>query len=206
MYRVALLIETSKAFGRGLLAGVGRYVRLHGHWSTFVDERGLSDAIPEWVESGDFDGLIVRASQRETLEHVLSFGIPTICLGEENPPCTNSVMNDDVACAELAAEHLLERGFSNFGYLGHRGFIWSDVRREHFQQKLAEAGKSCIVLEASSETTRRAPWYQRRHRLASWIDACQTRNTRLLRCGSTYDLEVCPWKIGSSPSRLLRLC
>ena len=66
-------------------------------------------------------------------------------------------MNDDVACAELAAEHLLERGFSNFGYLGHRGFIWSDVRREHFQQKLAEAGKSCIVLEASSETTRRAP-------------------------------------------------
>ena len=62
MYRVALLIETSKAFGRGLLAGVGRYVRLHGHWSTFVDERGLSDAIPEWVESGDFDGLIVRSS------------------------------------------------------------------------------------------------------------------------------------------------
>lgn len=193
MYRVALLIETSKAFGRGLLAGVGRYVRLHGHWSTFVDERGLSDAIPEWVESGDFDGLIVRASQRETLEHVLSFGIPTICLGEENPPCTNSVMNDDVACAELAAEHLLERGFSNFGYLGHRGFIWSDVRREHFQQKLAEAGKCCSVLEASSESTRRAPWYQRRHRLASWIEALP-KPVGILAC---YDaaartiLEVC---------------
>ena len=75
LYRVALLIETSKAFGRGLLSGVGRYARLHGQWSTFVDERGLADAIPDWVESGDFDGIIVRASRRETLEHVIGFGI-----------------------------------------------------------------------------------------------------------------------------------
>ena len=139
LYRVALLIETSKAFGRGLLSGVGRYARLHGQWSTFVDERGLADPIPDWVESGDFDGIIVRASRRETLEHVIGFGIPTICLGEENPASATSVMNDDVRCAELAAEHLLERGFANFGYLGHRGFVWSDVRRDHFQQALTRA-------------------------------------------------------------------
>jgi len=169
LYRVALLIETSKAFGRGLLSGVGRYARLHGQWSTFVDERGLADPIPDWVESGDFDGIIVRASQRETLEYVIGFGLPTICLGEENPPFAISVMNDDVQCAELAAEHLLERGFSNFGYLGHRGLVWSDVRRDHFQQALRRAGRDCEVLEASSETTREAPWYQRRQRLAAWI-------------------------------------
>ena len=123
LYRVALLIETSKAFGRGLLAGVGHFARLHGQWSTFVDERGLSDPIPDWVASGDFDGIIVRASHRETLEQVIGFGIPTICLGEENPSSAISVMNDDEACAELAARHLLERGFSNFGFLGHRGFV-----------------------------------------------------------------------------------
>ena len=169
LYRVALLIETSKAFGRGLLSGVGRYARLHGQWSTFVDERGLADPIPDWVESGDFDGIIVRASRRETLEHVIGFGIPTICLGEENPASATSVMNDDVRCAELAAEHLLERGFANFGYLGHRGFVWSDVRRDHFQQALTRAGRDCDVLEASIETTREAPWYQRRQRLAAWI-------------------------------------
>ncbi len=193
LYRVALLIETSKAFGRGLLAGVGRFARLHGQWSTFVDERGLSDPIPDWVESGDFDGIIVRASQRETLEYVIGFGIPTICLGEENPVSAISVMNDDEACAELAAQHLLERGFSNFGFLGHRGFIWSDVRRNRFQQALALAGKNCDVLEASIETTRQAPWYQRRERLAKWI-AGLPKPVGILAC---YDsaartiLEVC---------------
>jgi LacI family transcriptional regulator len=193
LYRVALLIETSKAFGRGLLAGVGRFARLHGQWSTFVDERGLSDPIPDWVESGDFDGIIVRASQRETLEHVIGFGIPTICLGEENPISSISVMNDDEACAELAAQHLLERGFANFGFLGHRGVNWSDVRRDHFQRALAVAGRDCNVLEASVETTCEAPWYQRRERLANWITELP-KPVGILAC---YDsaartiLEVC---------------
>ena len=193
LYRVALLIETSKAFGRGLLAGVGRFSRLHGQWSTFVDERGLSDPVPDWVESGEFDGIIARASQRETLEHVIGFGIPTICLGEENPAAAISVMNDDEACAELAAQHLLERGFSNFGFLGHRGFVWSDVRRDHFQRALALAGRGCNVLEASIETTREAPWYHRRDRLATWIGGLP-KPVGILAC---YDsaartiLEVC---------------
>lgn len=193
MYRVALLIETSKAFGRGLLAGVGRFARLHGQWSTFVDERGLSDPIPGWVESGDFDGIIVRASQRETLERVIGFGIPTICLGEENPAAAISVMNDDVACAELAAQHLLERGFRNFGFLGHRGFVWSDVRRDHFRRTLSLAGRKCDVLEASVETTREAPWYQRRESLAEWV-AGLPKPVGILAC---YDsaartiLEMC---------------
>jgi LacI family transcriptional regulator len=172
---------------------VGRFARLHGQWSTFVDERGLSDPIPDWVVSGDFDGIIARASQRETLEHVIGFGIPTICLGEENPISAISVMNDDEACAELAAQHLLERGFSNFGFLGHRGFVWSDVRRDHFQRALALAGRDCNVLEASIETTREAPWYQRRERLATWI-AGLPKPVGILAC---YDsaartiLEVC---------------
>lgn len=193
LFRVALLIETSKAFGRGLLAGVGRFARLHGQWSTFVDERGLADPVPDWVESGEFDGIIARALQRETLEHVIGFGIPTICLGEENPINAISVMNDDEACAELAAQHLLDRGFSNFGFLGHRGFVWSDVRRDHFQRALALAGRDCNVLEASIETTREAPWYQRRDRLATWI-AGLPKPVGILAC---YDsaartiLEVC---------------
>ena len=33
--RVALLVESSRAFGRGTLAGVAKYIRQHGHWSIF---------------------------------------------------------------------------------------------------------------------------------------------------------------------------
>ena len=53
--RVALLVESSRAYGRGLLHGVAEYVRLHGPWSIYMAERGLGDAPPRWLE-----GLILR--------------------------------------------------------------------------------------------------------------------------------------------------
>jgi len=193
LYRVALLIETSKAFGRGLLLGVGRYARLHGQWSTYVDERGLADPVPAWLESGEFDGIIARAAQRETLDHVTSFGIPTICLGEENPADAISVVNDDARCAELAAQHLMDRQFRNFGFLGHAGLVWSDARRDHYLKCLTTAGMKCEVLESSVDSTPGAPWYQRRERLASWITSLP-KPVGILAC---YDaaartiLEIC---------------
>lgn len=44
--RVALLIESSRASGRGLLGGIAAYVRTHGPWSVFHYERALGDAAP----------------------------------------------------------------------------------------------------------------------------------------------------------------
>ena len=34
--QVALLIETSRAYGRGLLHGINGYLRAHGPWSIYV--------------------------------------------------------------------------------------------------------------------------------------------------------------------------
>ena len=41
MRRVALLIETSRTYGRDLLRGVKRYTQEHGPWSLFVEVRDL---------------------------------------------------------------------------------------------------------------------------------------------------------------------
>ena len=36
--RILLLIETSKAYGRALLEGIGRYAETHGRWSMYVSK------------------------------------------------------------------------------------------------------------------------------------------------------------------------
>ena len=38
--KVALLIETSSSYGRGLLRGIARYARLHGPWAFFIEPGG----------------------------------------------------------------------------------------------------------------------------------------------------------------------
>src|SRR5207247_3257286 len=41
---VALLIETSRSYGRGLLRGIIRYQREHGPWSIYFEPRGVNDS------------------------------------------------------------------------------------------------------------------------------------------------------------------
>ena len=47
--RVALLIETSRAAGRGLLRGVIRYLNEHNPWSLYFRPAGLSSLPPRWL-------------------------------------------------------------------------------------------------------------------------------------------------------------
>ena len=43
---VALLIETSRSYGRGVLVGVRRYLREHGPWSVYLEPRALETQAP----------------------------------------------------------------------------------------------------------------------------------------------------------------
>jgi LacI family transcriptional regulator len=49
MKHVALLIETSSSYGRGLLHGISKYNRAHGRWSTYIRPQGMNDDLPEWL-------------------------------------------------------------------------------------------------------------------------------------------------------------
>ena len=61
--RVALLVETSKAFGRGVLRGVSRWLREHEPWSLYADERGFEEGVPPGLETWQVDGVISRVPQ-----------------------------------------------------------------------------------------------------------------------------------------------
>src|SRR5207249_3940416 len=50
--QVALLIDTSDAYGRGLIRGVGKFNREHGLWSTSL--------AANWIEDWRGDGVLLR--------------------------------------------------------------------------------------------------------------------------------------------------
>ena len=59
---VALIVETSVAYGRQILHGVSRYLRTHERWSVFLDERELLAPPPDWLLNWNGDGVICRPS------------------------------------------------------------------------------------------------------------------------------------------------
>ena len=53
---VALIVETSTAYGRSIIGGTTRYIRERGPWTVYIEQRSLQDSAPPWLEGWDGDG------------------------------------------------------------------------------------------------------------------------------------------------------
>src|SRR4051812_26502529 len=78
--RVAVLVETSRMFGRGVLEGVARFVQQHGPWAMYFQPRGLADPPPEWLGSWEGDGILARIDTPAMARAVLGTGLPAVDL------------------------------------------------------------------------------------------------------------------------------
>jgi LacI family transcriptional regulator len=62
-FHVALIIESSRGYGRGVLWGIARWVRTHGPGSISRQDRGLAEPVPPWLNAWSGHGMIVRVTQ-----------------------------------------------------------------------------------------------------------------------------------------------
>ena len=167
---VALLIETSNAYARGLLRGVAAYVREHDPWSIHLLEQGRGDAPPGWLAQWRGDGIIARIETQRIARAVGRSGVPVIDVSAaRHIPSIPWVETDDEAIARLAAEHLMERGFRQFAYCGEPRFNWSRWRLEHFVRIVGEAGFASTVYPHAACAGRRASGNRERQRLIRWV-------------------------------------
>jgi LacI family transcriptional regulator len=144
--QVAVLIETSNAYGRGLLRGVMAYVREHSNWIMRLAEHGRGEVKRHELADWQGHGLLARIENAKIAAVVRGCARPAVDLSAARLlPHLPWVETDDAAIARLAAEHLLERGLRHFGYSGDPRFNWSKWRQEHFCRYLAKSGYRCAV-------------------------------------------------------------
>jgi LacI family transcriptional regulator len=151
--RVALLIESSRSYGRELLMGIAKYVRIHGPWSIEFEEGDPTEHFPKWFDRWKWDGIIARVSTPAMAEVIRRTGVPVVDLSGNLPEFRfPRIRSDEEAVGRLAAEHLLERGFKNFAFCGFNGTDWSDLRRANFERRVSEAGFGCKAFEYAVPT------------------------------------------------------
>lgn len=138
---VALLIESSRAYGRGLLQGVAKYVREHGPWYISLQERSFGDEVPIWLEKWQGDGIITRLDNVAMAGAVRRWRVPTVYLRNVPPELkVPSVLTDNAAVSRAAFEHLHDRGFRHFAFCGFNGADYSDERRNGFVNAVTAIG------------------------------------------------------------------
>lgn len=145
---VAVLIETSNAYARGLLQGVVHYIREHRPWSFHLMEQGRGDDPPPWLAGWKGDGIIARIETPRIARAVVRTGLPAVDLSAARlVPTLPWVETNDEEIARLAAEHLLKRGFKRFAFCGDARFNWSVWRGKHFAARIAAAGYHCAIFQ-----------------------------------------------------------
>lgn len=146
--KVALLIETSNAYARGVLRGVVSYIQERAPWSFYIMEYGRGDDPPSWLAHWDGDGIIARIESSNIANAVVSSKLPTVDVSAGRyVPSLPWVEADNWKIAQLAVNHFLERGLRHFAYCGDRRFAWSRLRGDLFSELLKAAGHQCHTFD-----------------------------------------------------------
>lgn len=145
--RIALLIESSRAYGRGLLRGIAAYA-IRAQWALFHQDRGLSEDVPHWLQDWHGDGIIARLDSQHLVRKIKEKGLPTVDLrGAYHVEGVPTINSHQQAVARMAADHLLERNFQHFAFCGFAGVDYSEQRCLHFVEYLAGQGYQVSVYE-----------------------------------------------------------
>lgn len=144
--RVALLVESSRAYGRDILSGIAKFIRENNSWAVFFQDLNLCDETPGWLKHWKGKGIIARLENDDILSVIHRLNLPTVFLrrvgADAKMPC---ILTDNNAVSKLCYEHLKERGFRHFAFCGFNGADYSEERQNEFFRLVTAAGLHCHV-------------------------------------------------------------
>jgi len=114
------------------------------------------------------DGILMREPPHA--DEIIKMGVPVLSFPytRETIPGIANVVTDHSAVGEMAAEHLLERGFRQFAYCGFDDWWWSRRRREGFSQRVRKAGFHVQAYRLPQAKSKRT-WSKELPIIADWL-------------------------------------
>ncbi len=141
--QVLLLIETSRAYGRGLVEGITRYAEENGPWAMFFEERGLNDPLPRWLHRWQGHGILSRTLRKPDINRLIATETPVIELYADAKSGMPSVCQNEESVARLAVDHFSDRGLRNFAFFSTDCAHWIKGRAQAFEATLQDCGQFC---------------------------------------------------------------
>jgi LacI family transcriptional regulator len=121
-------------------------------------------------------GIIARIATPKVANAILATGLPLVAMDlsekqlSANSPLSKvcEIISDSYHAAQLAANHLLERGFPNYAFVGIADRVWSTRRRESFIKHVMQAGYNPHVYEPPKNKIDRE-WGREQKLMAEWL-------------------------------------
>ena len=167
---VAVCVDKSRSYGRGILRGIARYVETVGRWSLYIDPESAGRYSESWLRDWKGDGILAYIETAALARRFLRSGIPTVELfGHRIDLRIPQVCSDDEAIGRQAAEHLLERRFRRFAFTGYPGEPWVDRRCAGFAQAVARHGFPLERFSCPHTPGSPSRWEKTQQELTGWL-------------------------------------
>lgn len=168
--QVAVLVDTSRSYGRDIVRGIRRYVAEHGPWSLYLEPRDLRSQFPAWLKDWPGDGILARTADAQLLRHLKATRLPVIELRTTvlKHPFPYVGMDNEIVGARVAA-HFMDRGFRRFACCLDTAEAFFVTRCESFAAALRERGFGCSVYENAVPGASGLRWDEHQRALAEWL-------------------------------------
>jgi LacI family transcriptional regulator len=170
--QVAVLVDTSRSYGRDIVRGIRRFAAEHGPWSLYLEPRDLRSGFPDWLQRWPGDGILARTVDPQLLRRLKAAKLPVIELRTtvlKHP--FPFVGMDNRLVAIRVAEHFLARGFRSFACYLDKAEAFFVERWTHFEAALRARGFECALFEAPSVKSKAPRWDQHLRSLSSWLQS-----------------------------------
>ncbi len=170
---VAVIVETSNSYARGVLHGIHEFARTRRGWTLYLTEHGRHEIDESFAGDWKFDGVIARIETERMAGIITAMDVPTIDVSAarlvEGIPW---VETDDGAITRLALAHLRDCGLQNFAFFGDPFYNWSIWRQQNFERIL---GRPDIIRSRIFNLPRRneprVRWWTLREPIREWLES-----------------------------------
>lgn len=169
-FKVAVLLDASRAYDRDILKGITHFNKLYDKFNFFFyspkyihpsNQLKVIERLTDWRPHG------VICRELADIENILAWNIPVIVSPHTRlyKDCVN-LWADNFRIGALAAEYFLNKGYRHLGLLGFKKFAWSLERENGYQ---LTAGKSHVRVEYFLFDDIRMLWENLPNRLLEWL-------------------------------------
>ncbi len=156
--RVAVLVRTELAYGRGVTRGIAQYARRYPLWRLhamvaydMLPPKGwVADAGIGHLPPDDWFGLVPDTA-------------PRVYIGYAAPPDSARVYADDHQIGRVGAEHLMRLGFR------HHAFVGAGDRAAGFTRAIEDAGCHCVEVPAAIRESQPTQWNALLETAVGWL-------------------------------------
>jgi len=175
MHKVALIYDAKLPYDLKVISGIARYMHEGADFITYIEENALRNQKLPDLRTWKGDGIIANFDDPNVAESVLKSHLPVVGFGGGYGwfPRKSAIpyfYNDQKLVAQMAADHMLERGFRNFAYCGFVSSpsnLWSEERQRAYSSYLRTQGIACHIYQARHKTTRQ--WNAFMESMGAWL-------------------------------------